>query len=297
MAHTHKADHTAFYAEQICTIVISGALGAVASALYFQGTLQYMLANKFHIWVLAGGAALLALALVRAVSFARSLARGRADAHACVHEHGDVHPAEAHHHHHEGECCEHDHAEDGHGHGEVAHAGCSHGHDHGWSPWRYLLLLVPVVLYLLNLPNQGFSNLKDMDVSGLDTATRQVATKGERTFEDLDPNELSRAANRPDMRDFYEGHMGSIVGQLVPQGDSGQLFTLVRYKITCCSADAVPINILIVTEKPLTKRPGDWVKVLGQIQFRKRKDEFVPVLQVSDNKNIEKSPPAGFLQS
>src|SRR5262249_6847626 len=32
-----------------------------------------------------------------------------------------------------------------------------HDHDHGWAPWRYVVLLLPVVLYFLNLPNQGFT--------------------------------------------------------------------------------------------------------------------------------------------
>jgi hypothetical protein len=32
-----------------------------------------------------------------------------------------------------------------------------HGHNHGWNPWRYIVLLLPVVLYFLNLPNGGFS--------------------------------------------------------------------------------------------------------------------------------------------
>jgi hypothetical protein len=32
-----------------------------------------------------------------------------------------------------------------------------HGHDHGWNPWRYIVLLLPVVLYFLDFPNGGFS--------------------------------------------------------------------------------------------------------------------------------------------
>src|SRR5262249_27065013 len=34
-----------------------------------------------------------------------------------------------------------------------------HGHDHahGWSPWRYMVLLLPVVLYFMDLPGPGFS--------------------------------------------------------------------------------------------------------------------------------------------
>lgn len=36
---------------------------------------------------------------------------------------------------------------------------CDHGdHDHSWGPWRYAVLLLPVVLYAMNMPNKGFSN-------------------------------------------------------------------------------------------------------------------------------------------
>src|SRR5262249_19300624 len=65
--------------------------------------------------------------------------------HSHEHSHGDHDHAHHHHHGHD-----HDHA---HAHGQ-AH---DHGHEHSWSPWRYTVLMLPVVLFFLNLPNAGFS--------------------------------------------------------------------------------------------------------------------------------------------
>lgn len=295
MAHGHTHDHAGFYAEQICTVVISGALGAVASILYLQGTLRFMLAEKFHIWVLLGGITLLALAIVRVMGLGRALAARRVGQnHAGLHEHGHEHPAEDHHHHKDRGHCDHGHAQE-HEFQPVA-ADCDHGHDHGWSPWRYALLLLPIVLFLLQLPNQGFSSMKEMDVTGLDTGRQKVLSK-EKVIH-LSAYDLGRAANRPEERDYYEGATGVIQGQLVPKGDDGRLFTLVRYKMACCAADAVPINVLIVTADPVTHvQAGDWVEVSGQMQFRARGREFVPVIQVSENQDIRSIPPQGFLQS
>ncbi len=76
---------------------------------------------------------------------------------ACEHDHDHGHTHE------HGAACDHTHDHDhehGHTHGHDhahAHGGHDHGHDHGWNPWRYIVLLLPVVLYFLNLPNSGFS--------------------------------------------------------------------------------------------------------------------------------------------
>lgn len=66
---------------------------------------------------------------------------------ACDHSHDHAAPAattaptEAHHEH------GHEHHHHDHDHGEA-------DHDHGWAPWRYVVILVPIILYLLGLPSQ-----------------------------------------------------------------------------------------------------------------------------------------------
>jgi PDZ domain len=94
--------------------------------------------------------------------------------------------------------------------------------------------------------------------------------------------ELERAAYTAAQRQYYEGKIGEIVGQFV-QGKNPRSFSLTRFKMTCCAADAIPLNVVIVSPEDVTGvKPLTWVKVSGQIQFHKRKDrdEYASVLQI-----------------
>ena len=77
------------------------------------------------------------------------------------HEHSHAHDEKCEHESHKG----HDHAHQ-HGH-EHSHAhppaavhetpGEAEVHDHGWAPWKYAVLFIPVVMYFLNLPSESYS--------------------------------------------------------------------------------------------------------------------------------------------
>src|SRR5262249_44511346 len=105
MGHVHE-DHHNDYLEQICTLAICGALGAVTVLMWRQGMLNYILAPKFHQPLLWGGIVLLVLVVFRAVSLWAAWGRR---------------PAVAHHHHTHQHAHAHDHAHD--------HA-CGHDHCH-----------------------------------------------------------------------------------------------------------------------------------------------------------------------
>jgi uncharacterized membrane protein YraQ (UPF0718 family) len=149
--------------------------------------LNKMLHVKFHLWVLVGGLSLLAIVLIRAAAVWRSVDETAGAEPASEAEPGHVH----------GPGCDHDHDHShdhshGHSHGHdhgghappvpasgglslalagagapaaAAAAGHAHSHahshddhDHGWAPWRYVVLLLPVVLYFLVLSNPAFNN-------------------------------------------------------------------------------------------------------------------------------------------
>jgi len=301
MGHAHDhADQRAYYLEQIGTILLSGILGGIAVLAYYQGMLRFLLAPKFHLPVLIGGITLLVLTAVRAVAFLGAVKQRSAAGHKhdhCDHDHDHAEGAHAHEHvHGEGCCHDHDH---GHEHGGVATISaesCGHsehahdcGHDHGFSPWRYAILLLPVVLYCLNLPNEGFSGFGDDSASGV-RGLQDIAAKGDAPIR-LDFKELERVGYDPTQRDFYQGRTGILMGQFSQTGDD-KVFRLVRFKMTCCAADAIPLRVMIVAPKPVTHvRDLQWVQVTGQIQFRVQKkndgqEDYVPVLQVKDNKDI-----------
>jgi hypothetical protein len=164
-----------------------------------------------------------------------------------------------------------------------------HGHDHSWGPWRYGVLCLPIMLYFLGLPNQGFSSAKAVEVEDID---HPVVDQGGDVIH-LDFLDLERWAYDETQRNWSEGRNGELKGQFAP-GKSSEVFGLVRFKIISCICDAIRLDVAILSPNGIGKiKPGAWVQVTGQIQYRKRKgrDEYVPVLKVRSPNDIVPVPP------
>ncbi len=164
---------------------LSGAFGVICLCLWFWQTkmLGTMLAEQFHIYVLVSGIALVIIAFGRGVLLwnqSRDPNFRSAHDHGHDHDHSHDHHDHAHEHkptdaikdatlhagvqtsalpmapasscghdHAAGETCGHTHA---HSHGPHDHAAADH--DHGWAPWRYVVILIPIILFLLGLPDE-----------------------------------------------------------------------------------------------------------------------------------------------
>lgn len=305
--HSHAQADTGHYLDQLCTIGVSAALGIICVVLWWRGALAGILADFFQQAVLGGGLVLLVVVLVRAVLLWQEVGPARSvGSTAHDHEHppspalpgGHAHP---HDHEHEQE------HEDGHP--PSAHGG--HEHAHGWQPIRYVVLLVPIALFFLGLPNQDFAGyyMKLLEHQATqnsnvfqrpaDLGLVKVPVQGDEVLH-LDFRELVRAAYSQQGRDFYEGRLGKVLGMVVPDRQDPKVFTLVRIKITCCFADALPLNVTVVSPQPVTVPAQQWVWVTGQIQFRPRagRSDFVPVLQLQSLDGIEPTvpPPSLYLQ-
>lgn len=321
MAHFHSQEEArVFYLDQLCTIGLVGALGGVGIMMWWQGLLGILLVPQFHLLVLAGSVTLIVLAVIRGIVLWQTVGESTVAAHAphhhdhdgcCGHDHGHDHQHEHgghdhhdhHHHQHEhGPGCAHDHhhhehvtatpspspapAAHGHDHGH-------HDHDHGWSPWRYAVLLLPIFLYMMGLPNEGFSQKHvEAAIAGIQPEDMnfdsKLAERGGQVLP-LDFTELKQAAFLPAQRQLYEGQTGRLLGQFYP-GASENSCRLVRFKMVCCAADVTFLNITIISPEKLTGfQPEQWVEVTGQIQFRERKDrkgEYLPVLQIKGRDQI-----------
>jgi hypothetical protein len=302
-SHDHHHDASAYYTEQLCTIAICGAMGGIAVALYATGGLNVLLKEGILTYsVLAGGIALLALVFIRAVALWFQVGEPVAHHHEhshndcghddCGHEHGVTTAAEGqplvtgeHHHHEHEHHHDHNHSHDG------------HSHDHSWAPIRYIVLLVPVALYFF-VPldalttAHGFQGPIDPEWAKAVQATGDL---GQLAFKELDG-----AASDPMRRNYYAGKIATITGQFVPSPNE-RMFSLVRMKIRCCAADAVPLPFPILVNDALARdltpeqRVPDgqalsrkWVEVTCQIQFRQRPDqpnEWVTLLVVQPTKD------------
>lgn len=315
-AHDHHHDHDpgSYFVEQICTIGICGAIGGIAIMLYVRGILDLMMIPVYHIPVVIGGALLLAVVVLRAIAVWR-------EAGTLKHAHTHVHGEECDHGHGHGEACDHDH---GHGHGhahdhgiqarpgvplpvhdhvhdhdeEHGHShghGHAHDHDHSWAPWRYVVLLLPVVLYFLGLPSEGFGLTGAEKVAEVNLEGSLTADKNEQVNAGF--LELDKAALLPELREYYEGKTVVLEGIFVPHSNE-RMFGLQRYKMNCCAADAIPLSAVIMLDpKSEAKIPpglqGQWVRVQGLIQFRPRLDRqggyaTVIVLRPSEEQPLSK---------
>jgi len=303
MGHTHAAsDRNVYYLDQLCTIGFCGALGLVQILLYYCKSssgikvLDIILSQKFHIPVLISGIVLLSLAVVRGIALWVSVGKAGGNAnhdHDCGHEH--EHEASEHVHGHSpdhGHTHEHEHAQhviaEEHMHanaGEHDHD-CDHehehshdcGHDHGWAPWRYVVLLLPILLFLIGLPWPADA----VEEEPLEPGVVEIG------FKDL------QQANRDDQRGSWEGKLVRVKGQYAA-GHSDNTFTLFRMKMTCCAADAYPLPVTIVSPEPLASGnlQNQWVNVTGKVTFEKPRgrDEYVTTLKMRTINDIKPTYP------
>jgi DUF1980 C-terminal domain len=322
-AHSHSEAAGNYFLDQLCTIAACGALGTVAILMFESQRIGDVLTSTFWKPVFYGGLALVALAIIRAGALWQLAGRVRAaDSDKNDHDHSEHSHSHAH-----GEACDDDHGPDekyehehGHGHSHAhahghehshSHAADDHGHDHGWAPWRYIVLLLPVVLYALKLPAAGgFSKSGTERILG--TADKLEGAKNTRligaalgggpvmpltkkqSVTVMRFNELANATlpGREKTRDFYEGSMVQLKGQLMPVSDKE--FQLYRMKMTCCAADAIPLKARIISPVTLQKfQPQEWVTVTGELQFRKVAgqvpEQWLPVIMLDSEDQIQRA--------
>lgn len=177
MAHSHLGCQSPrdYFTEQLLTILVCGALAFAGVQMYLGDRLNLILVPQFHKFVLIGSAAVLVLVAVRAVAVWREAGQLQPlDDMVCQENH--AHTA----------ACNHlpglppgapgdPSAVDDHG----------HSHDMSWVFARMLVLVFPVALFALGIPNSGFSVKKQQEMLGKEAALN------------LDPKELETMAKDP----------------------------------------------------------------------------------------------------
>ena len=152
--HHHGESMRDYFTEQLLTICVCGLFGFVAIEMYVDNRLSF-LDSKFHNWVLGGGIGIMTMVLLRAISVWKEAGKYQGSGHA----HGPNC---------EGVDCNHVHIP-----GDEEH---THDHDHGhshdmsWVIARMLILVFPVALFFLGLPNSTFSAEEQLKRAGRDTA-------------------------------------------------------------------------------------------------------------------------------
>jgi hypothetical protein len=157
-------------------------------------------------------------------------------------------------------------------------------------------LLVPIILFLLGLPSKGpdaseraaridVSRELSEEVAGsvgmimlgstaLDKAVVVAALQEQggnvidlprfRMLEDFAKDDFSRS------EEGWKNKIVRVKGQFKPDPGSDRFFGLVRFRIQCCAADAVPLQVLIRSKESITGfKKNDWINVTGRVDFRK----------------------------
>ena len=345
-SHAHDDHHhegESYFIDQLCMVGLSGAFGVICLCLFFWQSkmLTLMLGEQFHLYVVVSGFVLTALALARGVilwnqsrdpAFLHQHDHDQDHGHHHGHEHAiqeksphlhsiaplpmHEHGASCGHEHKPGEACDHGHEH----HAQVAGHHHDHDHDeadhdHGWAPWRYVVILVPIILFLLGLPDRPPSIMASGDRSlismspetetyvqsiaiGPDPFTQLVhigvaynqpaSGVGEKvTFRVLD-----QMAASEDSRKDWKDKVVEVRGQYSPLAGTDQVFMLVRLKIQCCANDAVQLNVPMISRESIKGIAlSDWVKVTGRVDFRERGGSYMTVLRIAKASDVVKCDP------
>ena len=368
-SHDHEEEH--FFLNQLCLIGFCGAFAVVCLTLFFFriNMLNLILGSQFHPYVLASGIVLFVLVIIRASAVWQLSG---------TQTHSHEHHSHDHDHDHDHERCNHDHDHDhehvkahtdshvkthsdshthapatahSHSHNHSHGHGHDHDHDHSFTPWRYVVLFIPIVLYLLGLPNTGprvseiersyvskeqvnrylfsaFANQNPLgQVATLHTVSqwenmiylREESEKYSKVislsqnpitastiFMALDAGNEADAENLPfsqlevikesaGAREKYDGKYVEIWGQYMPDKRSDKVFYLVRFRIKCCAADTIQLDVPMICKESLfglNIKPRDWVKVTGRVQFHERSPgDYVTVLLLNSKKSIRAADP------
>ncbi|MBM4069316.1 MAG: hypothetical protein FJ271_10270 [Planctomycetes bacterium] len=279
MDHHHAHVHDAYYLDQICLIVVSAAFGGICLSLCtWQGAMLHMMLAPFlHGYVLAGGILLVIAALIRAAILWHEAARdsGHEDDHAdCEHQCGHAH------------------------------------HDHDWAPWRYVIVLVPIILFLLGLPNKlpelrGDAVAVDLTQEAMSYASLVAASQRPSSAAlalgalfaepavDIAPTILVSSLAKANLgtREQWLGELVRVEGRFDPTTNPRQ-FEIERYVRACCIADVQRVSALVVCREPAPAFPvKQWLAVTGRVNFRNSAHGVVTVLEVANMKAIVPGPP------
>jgi hypothetical protein len=312
VAHDHHEHNDTYYLEQLSMIGVCGAFAAAAIALYYWQqpilTIMFGQGSPFQDFVIWSGFALLALVVVRVVTLWIAVGRPAPEA-VCAHVHSHDHD--------HGHDCDHDRGPHGHEHDhnhshthEHVHGAAGDcGHDHSWAPWRYVVLLVPIMLFLLGLPNKGpEARAHEVAITSIEANANQaywalagvgplpsqqlvlalatVAELSNARADGMDFKSLQAAAQNESDRTYWKGKNVRVVGQFVRHND--KRFSLVRFRIQCCAGDAVQYQIPSLCRESLVGlQTNQWVEVVGRAEFQPDGGGgFITILLVPRRQNI-----------
>lgn len=185
---------------------------------------------------------------------------------------------------------------------------CGCGHEHGPSTWLYVpfavTLLIAFALPSSNL-DAGVVLNKGLN-SRVGASALSLAQKDNRTT----PAELVKMSRIA----ITDANFVAIVSELVKNPDpytgkeivfTGFVFrdtnyspsqiALVRYAVTCCSADAAPFGLICVDQDADKYKLDTWYTITGIIDVGEHRNMKVPIVRVTASKPILTPPKSPYV--
>jgi hypothetical protein len=155
---------------------------------------------------------------------------------------------------------------------------------HQWAPWRYIVLLVPVVFYLLGLPTAASTE----NSRPCDNPLWQLSLPWE--FEefvlDAENTQFWEAARTKEWRAHYEGKLVRVEGQY-SRGRDSRSFWLVRWKVRLEEPYLLRVELDPRCDEILPHYPtGQWLRVTGQVDFQEvsgKPGSYIAVIRTMPN--------------
>jgi hypothetical protein len=176
-------------------------------------------------------------------------------------------------------------------------------------------LLIPVFLFMLGLPRDppGVSAMST-DIKPAESSVAHasvIALAGQapqpawaclllQAHLNAGPTEKPMALDyaalesAPATKPEWKNRWATVTGQYGGSNNNDHVFFLVRHRIQCCGADAIRLNVPIVTTDSLSKlkfKNGDWVRVTGRIDFRSAQGTVRAILHVPNLDLIKPTDP------
>jgi uncharacterized membrane protein YraQ (UPF0718 family) len=132
---------------------------------------------------------------------------------------------------------------------------------------------------MLGMPMPGGGN-----PATLAAACGLMAGRTDRQVPEVSFLGLEEAARQPELRAYYQGRLVLMKGRF---SGSARQFTLLRYKINCCAADATPLRALLYVDTASDQKldvaslNNKWVEVIGRVQFIPSPGGYLPALVIT----------------
>jgi len=167
-----------------------------------------------------------------------------------------------------------------------------HDHDHGTPrAWGLLFLAVPLLLAVViparPLGSSAISN------RGINTGAPLTVGGGTPTQLDLAPTDRNvldwvRAFNYSTDPQTYAGQPADVVGFVYHDGQlAADVFLVSRFAVTCCSADATAIGLLVRWPAAASLESNAWVRVRGPVEVGSLRGNPTPLVAAESLDGVE----------